>query len=206
MVRSGRGGSYKLISSDAEFQADDYKPPKKLVNRTKWNVLYVLSLCAVAVVGLTVGFFCTTLLYRRGNSRFGQAIESSATCKEPTLRREWRSFDRSEKENYIQAVICLKTIPSQLNLNQTLYDDFPWIHKHFGEYCMPIHKIFAVVGSCRMLTRFLESFEAHDAAPFLAWHRYFIHIYEQTLRNQCQYTGHLAYEAYGIPLAIRYLN
>jgi tyrosinase len=34
---------------------------------------------------------------------------------------------------------------------------------------------------------------AHDAAPFLPWHRYFIHVYEMALRQDCGYNGHLAY-------------
>lgn len=30
---------------------------------------------------------------------------------------------------------------------------------------------------------------AHDAAPFLPWHRYFIHLYELALREDCGYNG-----------------
>jgi tyrosinase len=33
----------------------------------------------------------------------------------------------------------------------------------------------------------------HDSAPFLPWHRYFLHIYETTLRSKCNYTGSLVY-------------
>ncbi|KAK4694932.1 hypothetical protein P7C71_g2727, partial [Lecanoromycetidae sp. Uapishka_2] len=33
----------------------------------------------------------------------------------------------------------------------------------------------------------------HQAAPFLAWHRYFLHIYETTLQEQCGYGGYLPY-------------
>lgn len=29
----------------------------------------------------------------------------------------------------------------------------------------------------------------HDAAPFLAWHRYFVHIYESALKDECGYTA-----------------
>ena len=43
-----------------------------------------------------------------------------------------------------------------------------------------------------MLT--LGSFlQAHDPAAFLAWHRYFIHIHETTLKHHCGYTGSVAY-------------
>lgn len=37
-------------------------------------------------------------------------------------------------------------------------------------------------------------FQAHGSAAFLAWHRYFIHIYERKLKEQCGYTGVLTYE------------
>ena len=35
--------------------------------------------------------------------------------------------------------------------------------------------------------------QAHDTAAFLPWHRYFIHVYENALREQCAYSGHLTY-------------
>ena len=38
-----------------------------------------------------------------------------------------------------------------------------------------------------------DACEAHDTAAFLPWHRYFIHVYEKTLREQCAYSGHLTY-------------
>lgn len=34
---------------------------------------------------------------------------------------------------------------------------------------------------------------AHDTAAFLPWHRYFIHVYEKALREQCAYSGPLTY-------------
>ncbi len=35
--------------------------------------------------------------------------------------------------------------------------------------------------------------QAHETAAFLPWHRYFIHLYEKTLREHCAYSGHLTY-------------
>ena len=32
---------------------------------------------------------------------------------------------------------------------------------------------------------------AHGAAAFLPWHRYLLHIYERTLRDQCGFSGSL---------------
>ena len=34
---------------------------------------------------------------------------------------------------------------------------------------------------------------AHHSAPFLAWHRYFLHVYETQLRSVCNYSGSLVY-------------
>lgn len=34
-----------------------------------------------------------------------------------------------------------------------------------------------------------DKYIAHDAAPFLPWHRYFIHLYELALRESCGYEG-----------------
>ena len=38
-----------------------------------------------------------------------------------------------------------------------------------------------------------DASQAHDTAAFLPWHRYFIHVYEKALREQCAYSGHLTY-------------
>ena len=38
--------------------------------------------------------------------------------------------------------------------------------------------------------------QAHDTAAFLPWHRYFIHVYENALRDECAYLGHLTYVHY----------
>ena len=65
-------------------------------------------------------------------------------------------------------MICLQGLPSQLSPDHALHDDLAWMHQHFGA-------------------------EAQYAAPFLAWHRHFIYIYEQILYCPCGYDGQLAY-------------
>ena len=57
------------------------------------------------------------------------------SCAHPSIRREWRSLNQTEQLQYIAAVQCLRDQPSQLGMNQTLYDDFPWIHSRIGNYC-----------------------------------------------------------------------
>jgi len=57
--------------------------------------------------------------------------------------------------------------------DHSLYDDFPWLHSQIRGFI-------------------------HDTAAFLSWHRYFIHVYESALRDQCGYTGHLTYWNWGL--------
>ncbi|KAH8714043.1 hypothetical protein GQ44DRAFT_625199 [Phaeosphaeriaceae sp. PMI808] len=93
---------------------------------------------------------------------------TSEQCEYMSTRREWRTLEMSQKYEYIKAVKCLRTKSSRLGLNQSLYDDFPWVHSRIGEY-------------------------VHDAAPFLAWHRYFVHIYERALQEDCGYSKAMVY-------------
>lgn len=158
----------KLPVSPLDGEQEYIKP--KFQHAGRWSRKFLLSftLCCLVIAGLVVGFIGGVPL--RGTQKtgsYGPSRDLNA-CRDPVLRREWRSLKEVEKRDYIQSVKCLKTLPSQIHLNQTLYDDFPWIHKHFGEY-------------------------SHDAAPFLAWHRYFIHTYERKLKEHCDYHGQLTY-------------
>lgn len=90
------------------------------------------------------------------------------SCTNMIVRREWRSLSRDEQTNYINAVKCLAKLPSKLlpGGDYRRYDDFENVHS-------------------RMRTRI------HWLAIFLPWHREFMFLYEQALRNECQYTGGL---------------
>ncbi|KAI0521558.1 putative tyrosinase [Xylaria bambusicola] len=92
---------------------------------------------------------------------------SDLICIEPAVRREWRTLRRADRLEYLRAVKCLSSIPSAV-CNGTLHDEFSYIHRRVGEY-------------------------SHEAASFLPWHRYFIHIYEETLKQRCQFKGTLPY-------------
>jgi tyrosinase len=49
-------------------------------------------------------------------------------CTNPQKRPEWRELSEAGQQSYIDAVLCLKTKPSRLGLDTTLYDDFPYVH------------------------------------------------------------------------------
>ena len=86
-----------------------------------------LALC----IGILLGFGAVVLFQHKRDSR---ALASTA-CTKPTIRREWRDLSDTEKSDYIEAVQCLRSSPSRLGLNQTLYDDFPYVHSRNGEAC-----------------------------------------------------------------------
>jgi len=52
------------------------------------------------------------------------------------MRKEWRSLTDGERTEYVRAVKCLSTKPSKVGLRGTIYDDFGWLHRNVGQYCM----------------------------------------------------------------------
>lgn len=83
-----------------------------------------------------------------------------ASCQAPPTREEWRSLNPSQQQEYISAVQCLMNKPSPVEPGTSLYDDFAYTHVKDGA-------------------------KSHYAGAFLAWHRYFIHIYEKALVEEC---------------------
>lgn len=55
-------------------------------------------------------------------------------CKELSVRKEWRSLSKEDQVDYLNAVLCLRTLDSKLGMEQSLYDDFPFIHSRIGNY------------------------------------------------------------------------
>ncbi|KAK7968824.1 hypothetical protein PG988_007897 [Apiospora saccharicola] len=87
----------------------------------------------------------------------------AATCTNPAKKVEWRQLSAEDQQSYTKAVLCLKTKPSKMGLETSLYDDFPNVHFRYSTYI-------------------------HGGAPFLPWHRYFVHVYLNALR-ECGYQG-----------------
>ncbi|KAI1275445.1 hypothetical protein F5Y07DRAFT_409269 [Xylaria sp. FL0933] len=93
---------------------------------------------------------------------------TTAACVNPQVRREWRSLTKDEREEYISAAKCLYNVSSKLVGEGSVQDDFTWVHV-------------------------LHSGAAHEDASFLPWHRMFVNIYEQKLREHCGFKGQLPY-------------
>ena len=89
----------------------------------------LITILLVGPAGLLKAREATSNLYYLGRNK---SIYSS----ENQVRHEWRNLDREAKRSYIAAVNCLRHRPSRLGLNQSLYDDFPFVHSRIGKYGM----------------------------------------------------------------------
>jgi tyrosinase len=80
-------------------------------------------------------------------------------------------LSKNERKHYIRAVQCLWDLPRVdpvFSAAQNYFDEFVAIHVNQTEFI-------------------------HGTGNFLTWHRYFIHLWEETLRNDCGYKGALPY-------------
>ncbi|KAH6635990.1 hypothetical protein F5144DRAFT_161778 [Chaetomium tenue] len=109
----------------------------------------------------------TPFIITAGLSAAASIPRQTSTCENPIKRTEWRELDPALQTQYINAVLCLKTKPSEIGLNTARYDDFPYVHTHLDK-------------------------SIHTVAMFLPWHRMFVQVYEQALVN-CGYTGPMPY-------------
>ncbi|RDL37489.1 uncharacterized protein BP5553_04922 [Venustampulla echinocandica] len=102
---------------------------------------------------------------------------AACTKDKLAIRKEYGDLTIAERNDYVAAVKCLRTIPSKLSQTQypgakTRYDDFVVVHIN-----MTMH--------------------VHATANFLHWHRYYIWAYETALRDECGYKGWQPYWNWG---------
>ncbi|KAK6222866.1 hypothetical protein LQW54_000676 [Pestalotiopsis sp. IQ-011] len=92
----------------------------------------------------------------------------TAACRNPLVRKEWRTLSNSEKQSYLSAVQCLKKAPAQTQATyagvRNRYDDFMAQHINRTDFI-------------------------HFVGFFQPWHRMFVAQYESELRSVCGYTG-----------------
>ncbi|KAF8851362.1 Di-copper centre-containing protein [Acephala macrosclerotiorum] len=89
------------------------------------------------------------------------------------IRKEYGKLTSVEKINYINAVKCLQQKSPRTPLSaapgvRTRYDDF-------------------------VATHINQTLRIHYTGNFLSWHRYYVWIYERSLREECGYTGYQPY-------------
>ena len=89
------------------------------------------------------------------------------------VRREWGTLSKKQRKNYIKAVKCLQSKPALTPSTvasgaKTRFDDF-------------------------VVTHINQTMTIHYTANFLSWHRYYVWLYEEALREECGFTGDQPY-------------
>ena len=118
---------------DLEYDDDKAdEKPRRLVNNTqKSRTLRLKFALLLAVLCVVLGFGGGILVKRK----IATNSLAPTACTDPVVRQEWRGLSEAERRDYIEAVQCLRSSPSRLGLNQSLYDDFPYVHSRNGESC-----------------------------------------------------------------------
>ncbi|PPJ53114.1 hypothetical protein CBER1_11779 [Cercospora berteroae] len=128
------------------------------------NVLFAISTIILAMATA----FALWLWFRSATlSEFRRCADG----RMPTIRHEWRQLTRLEQINYIFALQCLRNLPSKFFSERRdvgRYDDFVYVH-------------------------YENRFESHRAAGLLPWHRWFLALFERSLRSECSYDGPFPY-------------
>ncbi|KAK9420771.1 hypothetical protein SUNI508_00862 [Seiridium unicorne] len=98
----------------------------------------------------------------------GTATTQAGTCTAPATRIEWRSLSDADKTAFVQAIKCLIDLPPSGAFSgagsQNRFEDLVAVHSQMTN-------------------------SIHMVAQFLPWHRYYVHVFELLLREECSYTG-----------------
>ncbi|KAL1860641.1 hypothetical protein VTK73DRAFT_7236 [Phialemonium thermophilum] len=91
-----------------------------------------------------------------------QTAASAACSANPNVRIEWKSYSTQHRKNFIGAIKCLMNKPPSGKFSPATnrYEDFVRLHQMY----MP---------------------EVHQNAKFLVWHRYYLWVFQMTLRKEC---------------------
>ncbi|KAH6572570.1 hypothetical protein BASA61_006961 [Batrachochytrium salamandrivorans] len=98
------------------------------------------------------------------------AAGPSSTCSTPSTRVEFRELTETQRQSYLNAVICLHNSPSKI----------PGIGSPSR---------FADI----VRTHVMVLSTAHASAIFLPWHRAFVHAFITIMHDDCGYTGPMVY-------------
>ncbi|KAK9417054.1 hypothetical protein SUNI508_09072 [Seiridium unicorne] len=91
-------------------------------------------------------------------------------CTDIQYRVPWTSLTQDEKSSYIQADLCLITAPSTSGVEgaKSRWDDLHWPHIY-------------------------QTVWVHGVGAFLPFHRYYMKVHEDLIREECGYTGRMPF-------------
>ncbi|PBK84708.1 Di-copper centre-containing protein [Armillaria gallica] len=103
-------------------------------------------------------------------------------CRNPSVRKEWRSLTDDEKADWISSIKCLAHLPHNPNLSPTVKpDDIPPVNET-GSYWDDISYMHMDM-----------NFVIHFTGLFLPWHRWYMQSVENALREKCGFSGTMPY-------------
>ncbi|KAE8153500.1 hypothetical protein BDV25DRAFT_168743 [Aspergillus avenaceus] len=109
---------------------------------------------------------------------------SQCRLEDAQVRKEWRELPQTARLEFIGAIQCLQDTPPTISAD--LMEIYPGVKSRYDEF-LAVHI---------QLVKHI-----HFTADFLAWHRYFIHLFEQDLKSKCNFTGSLPYWEWGFDAA-----
>ena len=123
-----------VVDLDVDDEKDVENGKHTTNSVTRFQVLRLSLVFLSALLCIVLGFSGGFLVKQKIDTNNTKSWASTA-CTDAIIRREWRNLSDAEKGDYIAAVQCLRNSPSRLGLNQSLYDDFPYVHSRNGEAC-----------------------------------------------------------------------
>ncbi|KAI1169727.1 Di-copper centre-containing protein [Nemania sp. FL0916] len=93
-----------------------------------------------------------------------------AACVEKSVRKSWTDLTATEKQNYIDADLCLMSLPAKAEIPgaTSRWDELQYAHAAQVRYI-------------------------HGVGAFLPFHRYFVAVHDHLIREECDYKGPLPY-------------
>ncbi|KAE8163741.1 hypothetical protein BDV40DRAFT_311491 [Aspergillus tamarii] len=109
------------------------------------------------------------------STTLGIALATPAACtsENTLLRKEWRELDAAERNDYVEALWCLRDRPSILS-NET----YPGVRDRWDDF---------------VATHINYTNVIHFNGLLLPWHRQFVYLWEVALREECGYNGTVPY-------------
>ncbi|KAL4887691.1 tyrosinase central domain protein [Aspergillus karnatakaensis] len=103
----------------------------------------------------------------------GRQAVQQCTPDQALVRKEWGSLTTTERQNYIDAIWCLRGKPSVLP-----NEKFPGVQDRVDDF---------------VATHINYTMSIHKNGVLLPWHRHYIYLWETALRTECGYEGSVPY-------------
>ncbi|KAI1297343.1 hypothetical protein F5Y03DRAFT_369618 [Xylaria venustula] len=101
---------------------------------------------------------------------------NKCTLETAYVRREWSDLSEAERQEYVAAVNCLTKLPPKSDRSR-----FPGALSRYEDF-VAFHMTHAM--------------QLHDNVHLFGAHKYYVWLFEQALRNECNYTGYQPYMNY----------